>query len=608
MGNSSAIPYDGVSAALSALIYDLADFRGQNFGGMTLNQVLDSVDLSHKAALQSIIETNNLGDAKILDTSWQAGNAGKYGSMSAATFEVDGKLFVAYQGTADGNWPYNADSAYGYEASKMQKWASQYFDDVMDARYQGQEVYVTGHSQGGNDAMYTALFSERRDCITNYISYDGPGFSEDLLNQARYLNGEEYYELIRRKGYAINGKEDFVHNLGEAHLIPEDRIRFVEARMDDPSGTHDLFSHFDENGALGDACDEGAISKLSTELNNRFLERLSKEDRYKAGRVVMKIVDNLRQDGQSITIQFEEGELENLGLIIPILAELLEEKPELLEAALRESGLKPRDVDAIVTVIKEFNKLSPELRVQALTTLADCIEVDEEGYLVFNWENLFSLNDLNIWTTISTALPVIWETAVHHPDQLADLFFLLGFDKMIEEWLRDNPIAVVALVIAVPFVIRMLVMHGLEIAVIIAIVDAVCHIVSGLIGVAAAIAEFVLNVLGAIMQAFAQIGEWLFRNSAGYRYAQQNPYFRVDTDLLRSYAQRLENLNWRLVQLDHDMDNLYPQVRLTDLISVFSVNWSTSWSITLARAAWDIRATADELDAAENTAYGYLGG
>lgn len=598
MGNSGSIPYDGVNAALSALIYDLADIRGQNIGGMTLNEVLDSVDLSHKDELRTIIAANHLGDAKILDASWQAGNAGKYGSMSAAAFEINGKLFVAYQGTGDGNWPYNADSAYGYEASDMQKWAGKFFDDVMDARYQGQEVYVTGHSQGGNNAMYTALFSERRDCITNYISYDGPGFSEDLLNQARYLNGEEDYELIRQKGYAINGREDFVHNLGEAHLIPDDHIRFVNARMDSPAGTHDLYSHFKSDGTLGDECDEGAISKFSTELNNRFLERLPKEERYKAGQVIMKIVDNLRQDGESITIKFEEGELENLKLIIPILAELLEENPELLAAALRESGLEPAYAKLLITAIKELNKLPPELREKALATLADCIEVDEDGYLTINLDNLDG------WTAVKAAFPVILETAAHHPDQLADLFFTLGLDKQIEKWLKENPEVIVLLISAAPL---LTVLMGSSVA-LVAIVDAVYHIVKGVIGVAAAVIEFVLNILDAIKEAINRIREWLFKNSAGYRYAQENPYFRVDTDLLRSYAKRLENLNRRLVQLDHDMDHLYPQVRLIDLINVFHVNWSTSWSLTLARAAWDITATADELDAAENTACGYLGG
>ena len=599
MGNSNSIPYDGVSAALSALIYDLADTHGQDFGGMTLNDLLNSnIDLAHKDELRTIIAANNLGDAKILDTSWRTGR--NYGSMNAATFEIDGKLFVAYRGTGDGNWPYNADSAYGYESSDMQEWASKYFDDVMDARYHGQEVYVTGHSQGGNNAMYTALFSERRECITNYIAFDGPGFSEDLINQAKYLNGEEDYERICQKGYAINGKEDFVHNLGEGHTIPDDNVRFVDARMDDPTGTHDLYSHFKLDGTLGDECDEGAISKLSTELNNRLLERLSKEERYKVGQAVMKIIENL--PGESATVKFEEGELEYVKLIIPILMEVMEEEPELLEAALRESGLKAADVDAIVTVIKEFNELPPGLREEALAMLMDCIEIDEDGYLTINW------NNLDAWTTIQAVLPIIFETAVHHPDQLVDLFFLLGFDKMIEEWLKDNPAVVVLLVAAAPFVIRMLVMHGLDIVVIIAIVDAVYHIVKGIADVAGKVIDFVLNVLNAVINALGKIKEWIFKNSTGYKYAQENPYFRVDTDLLREYAQRLENLNGRLVQLDHDMDNLYPQVRLRDLISVFSVNWSTSWSLTLARAARDIRTTANELDAAEIKACGYLGG
>lgn len=591
-----SIPYDSISAALSALIYDMADSGGEAFSGQTLNEILENTNFKHKDELQTIIDANGLGNAKILDTSWQSGNAGKYGSMNAATFEIDGKLFVAYRGTGDGNWPYNADSAYGYEASEMQKWASSYFDDVMDQRYSGQEVYVTGHSQGGNNAMYASFFSKNNKYITNYISFDGPGFSQEMIDQARYLNSNEYYEQIRQKGYAINGNEDFVHNLGEGHMTPEDHIRFVEARMDDPTGTHDLYSHFKLDGTLGDACDEGAISRLATELNTRMLERLPKKERYKAGQAIMKIIENL--PGESATVQFKEGELENVKLLIPILAEVLEEQPELLDAALHEAGLQPAIADLIVTIVNEFNELSPELRERSLAMLIDCMEVNDEGYLTINWSNL------DVWTTIEAAFPVILETAIHHPDQLVDVFFTLGLDKKIEEWLKENPAVVVLLVMAAPLLAGLI----KNTAVFLAILDAVYHIVKGIVGVAKEVIHFVLTVLDAIKQAFQKLGEWFFKRSSGYRYAQTNPWFRVDTDALRNYAIRLENLNRRLVQLDHDMDNLYPQVRLRDLISVFSVNWSTSWSLTLARAARDLRATADEFDAAENKACGYLGG
>ncbi len=593
----NAMPY-GVNAALSALIYSLSDARG-DFSGSTLEDVLKNVNLDHKAELEKIINANGLGKARIADTSWQANRAGRYGSMNAMTIELDGKLFVVYRGTGDGNWIYNADSAYGHEASDMQKWAAAYFDDVMKEKYSGQEVYVTGHSQGGNNAMYVTFFSEYRNYVTNYYSFDGPGFSREMIDQAKYLNGEETYEQMRQKGYAINGHEDFVHNLGEEHTTPEDHIIFVEARMYDATATHDILSHFKEDGTLGDPHEEGAISKLTIELVSR-MEDMPKEERYQLAQAVMKLVENLNPGEDRITIKMTPEEIDRLKLLVPILVEVMEQQPELLETALREAGLPVAYVDMACTIINEFNQLSPELRSEALEMIMGCITVNEGGSLGFDPSRLEGA------TTIKAALPLILDTLAYHPDQVMAVIAETGLDKKIAEWLKERPAVAVALVLLSPALAKLV--TNIELSIL--LLDAIYHVVEGVVGTAKKVADFVLHVLDAVKKAIGRLAEWMKAvwNARGNRYAGENPYFKADPGLLREYARRIANVNSRLRQLDRDLDSLYWQVGLLDIWDILCANLITSESWTLNLVRNYLNDTAERLETAERQACQYMGG
>ena len=79
-----------VGAALSALMYDLADIQ-YNSSNITLQELLndDRVDWKHKQDLQQMIDQYDLGNVVLVDASWQHKNSSgekTYGTMNAATF------------------------------------------------------------------------------------------------------------------------------------------------------------------------------------------------------------------------------------------------------------------------------------------------------------------------------------------------------------------------------------------------------------------------------------------------------------------------------------------------------------------------------------------
>ena len=370
--------------------------------------------------------------------------------------------------------------------------------------------------------------------------------------------------------------------------------------MDSVMGTHDLYSHFKEDGTLGNPYGEGAISRLMTELNQRMVEQLSKEERYQLGQAVMKVVENLNPSTDTATIEMGPEDVERLKLLIPILTQTMEEQPGLFEAALREAGIPVAYADMVCTIINEFNQLSPELRNEALEMLVGCIEVKADGSLTFD------PSQLDGWTTIAAAVPLILETLAHHPTQIAAVLSELGLDKKIGEWLSERPAVAVALVLLAPALMRLVVKAEAAIM----LIDALYHIVEGVVGAAKKVVDFVLNALSAIKEAIGRLKEWLKKkwNERGASYAAANPHFRVDTGLLRSYAERIATVNRRLKQLDWDLNSLYWQVGLLDIWDILVANLITSESWTLWRVECFLNEAADRFEYAEAKACQYMGG
>jgi hypothetical protein len=161
----------------------------------------------------------------------------------------DGNIYVHYYGTGDGNWGYNA-AAYGGPPSDMQEWALTYFDGVVSDHYDATSsgnVFLSGHSQGGNSAQFVTMRSENRSIIDLCAALDAPGFSTLFVNETKEMLGEEY-DGQRNKIYAYNGEHDYVSCLGQESIIPESNVRFVlytGKPMD-----FEAFHHISRNGVV----------------------------------------------------------------------------------------------------------------------------------------------------------------------------------------------------------------------------------------------------------------------------------------------------------------------------------------------------------------------
>ena len=101
-------------------------------------------------------------------------------NFCAATFtnpENPSDINVIFRGTNGDLNEWTDNGAGGYSAdTEYQREAATYIKDIYD-EYE-YPITVSGHSKGGNLAMYTAIMT---DCVDRCVAVDGQGFSEEFI-------------------------------------------------------------------------------------------------------------------------------------------------------------------------------------------------------------------------------------------------------------------------------------------------------------------------------------------------------------------------------------------------------------------------------------------
>ena len=126
---------------------------------------------------------------------------GRSDSVYATCYtDKDGKAYVSFQGTANGNeWYDDAKGLLGTD-TECQKETLDYIESLPY-----ENITVVGHSKGGNKAQYVTITSDK---VTRCVSMDGQGFSPEFIEKYRaeiIANGE------RIKNYSLS--TDYVHIL-----------------------------------------------------------------------------------------------------------------------------------------------------------------------------------------------------------------------------------------------------------------------------------------------------------------------------------------------------------------------------------------------------------
>lgn len=114
--------------------------------------------------------------------------------------DQNNEAIVAFKGTSGGReWKDNVEGL-GVSDTECQQEALDYIESLPY-----DHITVTGHSKGGNKAMYVAITSDKVD---RCVSFDGQGFSQEFI--------DKYWAEIQERGGKISNyslDSDFVHCL-----------------------------------------------------------------------------------------------------------------------------------------------------------------------------------------------------------------------------------------------------------------------------------------------------------------------------------------------------------------------------------------------------------
>lgn len=110
-------------------------------------------------------------------------NAMQFGAI---TFELGNEnCFVAFRGTDDSLAGWEEDLDLCYKCPVMSQIAAEGYLRKIIAEYSG-DIYVGGHSKGGNLAVYSLYKQDKTDRVRKVYNYDGPGFLQDIIEDDRY--------------------------------------------------------------------------------------------------------------------------------------------------------------------------------------------------------------------------------------------------------------------------------------------------------------------------------------------------------------------------------------------------------------------------------------
>ena len=200
------------------------------------------------------------------------------------------EAIVTFRGTAgEKEWVDDVDGM-NLADTEDQKEALEYIDNEIAPNFD--TITVTGHSKGGNKAMYVSIHNDK---ITRCVSFDGQGFSREFL--------EKYPELIEKNAGKITAyalSTDYVHVL--LYPIPGINHYYCEGYgQANFAENHCMNSFFAVDGNGKPILDKNGIPtftfteedkaiKLIHKFINFFLNNASKDEINKVKVAIMEIM------------------------------------------------------------------------------------------------------------------------------------------------------------------------------------------------------------------------------------------------------------------------------------------------------------------------------
>ena len=193
----------------------------------------------------------------------------------ALTFHLPGKrMMVTFRGTDDTIAGYREDCCLSFlDEIPAQRMAVEYLNE-MARKYPDERIYITGHSKGGNLALYSAVncLDEVKPRIVRAFSNDGPGLSYKMVNSDKF-------RAMQRKLSVIIPQSSFIGIMFEKG----EKYTVVKSEGKGPF-QHDPFSwelegpafiklsELSKSGKKNEEQFKAGMSRMTTEEKKQFVD------------------------------------------------------------------------------------------------------------------------------------------------------------------------------------------------------------------------------------------------------------------------------------------------------------------------------------------------
>ena len=227
-------------------------------------------------------------------------------------------VYVAYRGTGDGRW-YDNGHGLASISTPYEEAGCRYLDSVMEGLHVNSDtnVYLTGHSKGGNQGQYAMLASRYGYLVDTLISLDGQGFSPEAADYFRDLLGEEEFNNRCERMYTIRGNNDYVNVLGNP-IVPEDHRYLINTGTNGFLGSHEIENLYDyEHGHYNDLTDHRKELSVLAERLSMTVMKLPQDERRAVCHALMALAERAMGGQQTGLMGEDASAAELLQLLGP---------------------------------------------------------------------------------------------------------------------------------------------------------------------------------------------------------------------------------------------------------------------------------------------------
>ncbi len=245
----------------------------------------------------NILKNSTVNDPILAFTTISKLEKSKEGATVGFFKRPDGEVSIVFKGTGSGEWIDNGEGLSGISkvntyityksginipikniiiedyATDMQAQALNWFNrNVYENGWdKSHNITVSGHSKGGNKAQFVALNS---DIIDICYSFNGQGFSPEMIEYSKKKYGEDYYKRIE-KIFNLSADNDYVNVLG-TRLAPKENIYYFKGI----NGLHYIESILSPDGTLNNQTPQGKFSHYIEDISDELMDLPPKIRKY----------------------------------------------------------------------------------------------------------------------------------------------------------------------------------------------------------------------------------------------------------------------------------------------------------------------------------------